>query len=566
MLKIIYGKSGTGKSQKIYEDIKENLLNEKIFLIVPEQSNLTTEQNLINYLNVKSLINCQILTLSRMAFRILEEQSKENRKTLTKSGKAMIIYDILKKEEKKLKFLGKSDRNVDIIINMITELKKHNITEEILGNTEILDEYTRLKIEDIKLIYQKYNDKIKENFIDENDILSIIAEKIKYSKMFENSLIYIDNFNGFTPQEYIVFEELLKASQNISVAVTADNLVAGDKELDLFYFNKIFAKKLIEIAKKNNKNIKLDFCEKNLRINNEELNFLEKSLSSNKFKVYDKELKNIKLFLANNPYSEIEYIAEEILKLVKEENYKYNEIAIVTNNLEEYSLDSKVIFDKYNIPVFIDEKKDLNQNILIKYILAILDIYSKNWSYESVFNFLKIGMLDISEYDIFSLENYCKKWGIKYNKWFKEFNYEEINEEQTKLEILRKKIVNPIIEFKTKASKNKTAKEITKCLYDFLINNHVDQILDNKIKQIGSQEINSEYNTSYKILVQVLDTIVECFGNEKMDFDKYRELLQIGFSQSELGKIPMSQDQVILGDSKRSRNSNIKVTFILRSK
>lgn len=566
MLKIIYGKSGTGKSQKIYEDIKENLLNEKIFLIVPEQSNLTTEQNLINYLNVKSLINCQVLTLSRMAFRILEEQSKENRKTLTKSGKAMIIYDILKKEEKKLKFLGKSDRNVDIIINMITELKKHNITEEILGNTEISDEYTRLKIEDIKLIYQKYNDKIKENFIDENDILSIIAEKIKYSKMFENSLIYIDNFNGFTPQEYIVFEELLKASQNISVAVTADNLEVGDKELDLFYFNKIFAKKLIEIAKKNNKNIKLDFCEKNLRINNEELNFLEKSLSSNKFKVYDKELKNIKLFLANNSYSEIEYIAEEILKLVKEENYKYNEIAIVTNNLEEYSLDSKVIFDKYNIPVFIDEKKDLNQNILIKYILAILDIYSKNWSYESVFNFLKIGMLDISEYDIFSLENYCKKWGIKYNKWFKEFNYEEINEEQTKLEILRKKIVNPIIEFKTKASKNKTAKEITKRLYDFLINNHVDQILDNKIKQIGSQEINSEYNTSYKILVQVLDTIVECFGNEKMDFDKYRELLQIGFSQSELGKIPMSQDQVILGDSKRSRNSNIKVTFILRSK
>ena len=566
MLKIIYGKSGTGKSQKIYEDIKENLLNEKIFLIVPEQSNLTTEQNLINYLNVKSLINCQVLTLSRMAFRILEEQSKENRKTLTKSGKAMIIYDILKKEEKKLKFLGKSDRNVDIIINIITELKKHNITEEILGNTEISDEYTRLKIEDIKLIYQKYNDKIKENFIDENDILSIIAEKIKYSKMFENSLIYIDNFNGFTPQEYIVFEELLKASQNISVAVTADNLEVGDKELDLFYFNKIFAKKLIEIAKKNNKNIKLDFCEKNLRINNEELNFLEKSLSSNKFKVYDKELKNIKLFLANNPYSEIEYIAEEILKLVKEENYKYNEIAIVTNNLEEYSLDSKVIFDKYNIPVFIDEKKDLNQNILIKYILAILDIYSKNWSYESVFNFLKIGMLDISEYDIFSLENYCKKWGIKYNKWFKEFNYEEINEEQTKLEILRKKIVNPIIEFKSKASKNKTAKEITKCLYDFLINNHVDQILDNKIKQIGSQEINSEYNTSYKILVQVLDTIVECFGNEKMDFDKYRELLQIGFSQSELGKITMSQDQVILGDSKRSRNSNIKVTFILRSK
>ena len=127
MLEIIYGKSGTGKSQKLYNDIKENLSNEKIFLIVPEQSNLSAEQNLIKALEVDSLMNCQVLTLSRLAFRILEEQEREKRQTLMKSGKAMIIYDILKKEEKNLKFLGKSDKNIDILINMITELKKHNI-------------------------------------------------------------------------------------------------------------------------------------------------------------------------------------------------------------------------------------------------------------------------------------------------------------------------------------------------------------------------------------------------------------------------------------------------------
>lgn len=194
MLKIIYGKSGTGKSRKIYDDIKENLSNEKIFLIVPEQSNLSAEQNLIKALNVNALMNCQVLTLSRMAFRILEEQAREKRQTLTKSGKAMIIYDILKKEEKNLRFLGKSDKNVDIVINMITELKKHNITEKSLEEIEIQDNYLKLKLEDIKLIYKKYNEKIKDNFVDENDILGLISEKIKDSKMFENSLIYIDNF------------------------------------------------------------------------------------------------------------------------------------------------------------------------------------------------------------------------------------------------------------------------------------------------------------------------------------------------------------------------------------
>ena len=199
MLEIIYGKSGTGKSQKLYNDIKENLSNEKIFLIVPEQSNLSAEQNLIKALEVDSLMNCQVLTLSRLAFRILEEQEREKRQTLMKSGKAMIIYDILKKEEKNLKFLGKSDKNIDILINMITELKKHNISEKSLDEIEISDNYTKLKLEDIKLIYKKYNERIKENFIDENDILTLISQKIKYSKMFEDSLIYIDDFIRIYP-------------------------------------------------------------------------------------------------------------------------------------------------------------------------------------------------------------------------------------------------------------------------------------------------------------------------------------------------------------------------------
>ena len=197
MLEIIYGKSGTGKSQKLYNDIKENLSNEKIFLIVPEQSNLSAEQNLIKALKVDSLMNCQVLTLSRMAFRILEEQEREKRQTLTKSGKAMIIYDILKKEEKNLRFLGKSDKNIDILINMITELKKHNITEKALEEVDITDEFTKLKLEDIKLIYKKYNENIQENFIDENDILGLVSKKIKDSKMFEDSLIYIDDFIRF---------------------------------------------------------------------------------------------------------------------------------------------------------------------------------------------------------------------------------------------------------------------------------------------------------------------------------------------------------------------------------
>ena len=149
------------------------------------------------------------------------------------------------------------------------------------------------------------------------------------------------------------------------------------------------------------------------------------------------------MFLAMNLSSEIEYVAKEIIKLVRDKKYKYKDIAIITKNIPSYSALTKVIFVKYNIPVFIDEKKDLSQNLLIKYILAIFDILSKNFTYEAVFNYIKTGLLDIPEEDIFRLENYCIKWGIKGSKWYKQ-NWEYGNlsaEELTKLNEIRIQIV-----------------------------------------------------------------------------------------------------------------------------
>ena len=371
MLKIVYGKIGSGKSTYLYEDIKNNIDNEKIFLIVPEQSNLNSEKNLFEYLKKDSLFNVQVLTLTRLATRVLNEVGGDNLVTIDNSSKAMIIYDILSKEKDNLNFLGKSDKNIKIISNMITELKKYNITNEILNDCNPSDNLTKLKIEDIKLIFKKYQEKLQGNFIDENDILSMISPKILEANLLDNSLIYIDDFYGFTPQEYTVFESILKKSENVTVGITCDNLELGEKEKDIFYFNKIFANKLIKTAKDNDIKVEEIYLKENLKHKNDDLKFLENAFSSNSYiKPYSETPENIKLFFANNSYSELEYVSNEILRLVKEENYKYNEIAIISDNLDTYNLEAKVIFDKYNIPIFIDEKKDLNGNLLIKYVLA----------------------------------------------------------------------------------------------------------------------------------------------------------------------------------------------------
>lgn len=195
--------------------------------------------------------------------------------------------------------------------------------------------------------------------------------------------------------------------------------------------------------------------------------------------------------------------------------------------------------------------------------MSLLDIFAQNWSYESVFNYLKIGLLDIDKEKIYLLENYCIKWGIKGNKWIKEFAYEQINDIQELLENIRIQIVKPLLEFKSSISTNRTATQITKQIYKFIIDNKINEILDLKLKEYNNLEISAEYNTSYKLLISVLEDIVNVFKDEKITYEKYKELLQVGLNSCELGKIPATQDQVIFGDTERTRSNKLRVLLLL---
>lgn len=382
------------------------------------------------------------------------------------------------------------------------------------------------------------------------------------------------NLFGFTKQEYDIIRKLLKITKKVNVTVCTDSLILDkNPEIDIFYSNKQTAEKLMNIA--NEEDVKIEksvfLDNKKARFKSEELLHIEQNLYSIKQRKYEELPKNLSIFLANNQYSEVEYVASKIVELVKEKKYRYKDISIITKNLDTYSNLCKAIFDEYDIPVFIDQKKDLSDNILVQYILAVLDIFSKNWSHEAVFNYIKTGFLQMEQEDIYELENFCMKWGIKQTKWYKgEWNFKEDskNDEDRleKMKNLRKLIVEPLLNFKTEVDRSRDVTTITKCLYDFLIKNKIDEKLENKIKvkiEEGNNEAAAEYKTSYKILMDVLDEIVLVFGNDKITFDKYMQILKIGLGNSGLGKIPASCDQVIVGDVDRSRSHKVKAIFII---
>jgi len=561
-LRFIYGTAGTGKSEFCFNEIKNNIKNkEKIYIITPEQFSYSAEKKLLEEINTNASVNAEVISFNRIANRVFTEVGGANEVLISKSSKAMLIYSILEKEKKNLKFLNSSDDNIDIILKEITEFKKHNITtlniEE--ENKKIENLELNQKLNEINLIYKTYEENIKNKFIDEEDILTKLAEKIPESKMFDNSIVYIDEFAGFTKQEYNIVEKILEKTKQVNITICADNLEENtNKESDIFYFNKQFAKLLTDCGQNVDKKQEESILLKNkYRFKNIELKHLEENIYNNSYNIFKNEPKNIKLFLASSPYTEIEKIAQEINKLVREEKYKYNEIAIITKNIENINNIAKAIFSKYNIPIFIDEKSEITENILIKYILSILEIYTTNWSTEAVFNYIKSDFLEINKNDIYKLEKYCQKMGINRNKWYKN-NWKE-NEN------LRKIIVEPLLKLKQEIDKEKSAKNISENIYKYLIKNNIEEKINKKINKIKNEEIKKEYKASLNILTDVLDEIVTFFKDEKITIQKYKEILKIGLKNKEFGKIPQNIDQIILGDIDRTRSHKVKAVFILRN-
>ena len=194
----------------------------------------------------------------------------------------------------------------------------------------------------------------------------------------------------------------------------------------------------------------------------------------------------------------------------------------------------------------------------------------RNFSTESVFNYIKSGFLNIDEDEIFKLENYCSKWGIKNNKWKSDFFYDlqdkDLKEDVIRLNNLRKEIINPIIELKDNINKNKNVKSITQFLYNFMQNSGIeDKVKDkiNKLQQKDLLDLANEYIESYKIIISILDEMVLIFGENEITIDKYLQIIKVGLKNSGLGKIPGTQDQVILGDVERSRSSKVNYVFII---
>lgn len=582
-IRFIFGRAGSGKSQFCLNQIKKKLDNDKdskLILLVPEQYTFQTEKKLLKVVGERGLLRAEVLSFKRMANRVFNECGGRTLSRMNESGKNMLIYKLLKDKGEDLEYfnrMAKQQGFTGIVSKTITEFKKYNISSEMLEvkDNNIEDEELKKKLRDLTLIFNEFNKSLHKTHIDSEDELIILAEKLKNCSLYENAEIWIDEFTTFTPQQLDVIKMLAKSSKTINITLCSDNLSEGMQgdETDIFDAIKNTENKVLRMMKDNNIGYMepIDLNKGNCyRFKDSvELQHIENHFFTYPFREYKGVNKDIRLYKANNSYDEVENVAKDILRLVRDEGYRYNDIAIVCRDVNSYEKITSVIFSEYNIPYFIDKKREVLSNPLVILIISTLEILISNWSYESVFKYLKSGLIAIKAEYIDVLENYVLANGIKGHKWTGELLYkskEDTTEEDILIAEIMEEVRLPLMELHKKLNGKKTLKQLATGLYEFLVKLKVFETMEiwlDEFNEIGLQDKIKEYNQVPSVVMEILDQAVEVMGEEIVDIKTFSKILISGFEEQEIGVIPMALDQINIGDIARVKGRDVKALYIV---
>ena len=593
-LRFIYGRAGSGKSYTCMQQISDMLKQGgqgPLILLVPEQYTLQAEKNMVKALGSTGLNGAEVLSFRRMAYRVFNEVGGVTRRHIDSAGKSMLLYRIIDGMKGDLKIFAKAARQqgfIGVIADTISEFKRYRIAPEglldacgSLGDKEILKE----KLAELAKIYRAFEEALHERYIDSDDDLTLLAAKLDESTLFNGAVVWVDGFSGFTPQEYAVIEGLLTKARSVNICMCTD-CTKGHAACGTGVFSPVNTAvfRLTEMAAQRGIAVQppvLVTAEPPCRFEESlELTHLEREYFSFPCRRYPDKTEDISLLAAANIYSEVEDTARDILRLCRDKGLRYRDIAVVTRNPAGYDRLISSIFDEYGIPCFIDGKRDILGNPLVQYMLSALDIFINNWSYQSVFGYLKTGLSGIPSDDIDILENYVLACGIRGSAWTRQqdwtintdtpfddrgtTDYEK--EMLARVNGIRHKVTAPLLELRAKTKGKKRVRDLCAALYGFLCDTRVPERIEERtarLEKSGELNLANEYRQVWGIVMQSLDQLVEVMGDEAGGIQDYRRVLEAGLNEYKIGLIPPALDQVLIGSIERSKSHQIKALYIL---
>jgi ATP-dependent helicase/nuclease subunit B len=567
-------------------------------VIVPEQFTLQTQKDIVSMHPDKGVMNVDILSFLRFAYRIFEEVASGSQPILEDTGKSMVLRKVVAKKRKELILFGSNVMKtgfVNELKSLLSELYQYNIqAEDLIRMQEIADKkpVLKAKLHDLLVIYEGFRDFMKERYITAEEILVVLYGLIDKSQWVRDTVICLDGFTGFTPCQYKILEKMLKYAKKVMITVTIDprelKLWEPDprehnnhnlSEHQLFGLSKKTIHKLYDIAKDTGTAIEAPVLAEQRSgstvpyrfINSPALASLEHNLFRYPYSVYEKSQEDITIHATRDAAAEMDFVVREIKRLVREENYRYKDIAVVTGAVTEYGRIAKQSFTQSGISCFIDYKKDILNNPFVELIRAAVAIVSADFDYENIFRYLRTGLTELTTQEIDLLENYVLATGIRgYKRWSEPFTRKYKSREVIQLNVINaareKFMMNIIPLYIVLKDREKTLEAYTAALYELGVQLRVEDKLSNYHTYFMNENqplTAKEFEQVYRIVMELYDQMVLLLGQEHCSIKEFGEILDTGFVEAKVGLIPPGVDEVVIGDTERTRLKDIRALFFV---
>ena len=580
MLHFIYGPIGSGKTNVLLKYLESDIKqNKKAFFIVPEQETVAAERKIVSLFPSSAQLNVEVLNFSRLCNRIFRTYGGLSYNFASKSIKSLIMWNTLRELSPLLEEYSTSDASdfslTQKMLSATQELKAYSISPMKLDSVcTKIDESSPLykKMRDISLVYSAYTNQLNEYYSDTSDDISKAINTLENKDFFKGTSVYLDSFAGFTKQEFEFISKINEMCDELYITIPLPSPNDNSIHLDS-------VKQTVTGIKKHLKNTKFDevFLTETHNTTSPQLQYLQKNIWNFEAQSFNGENDfSISNYLCETPYSESDLVASEICKAVNN-GLRYNEIAIILRDFEKYRGILDVALDKFGVPYFMSEKTDLMTKPLVKFIFSALKIKESNWRNSNIIAHLKSGYCDIDPFDVDTFEEYITTWNINGNRFLGErwtMNPDGYSARLTPrgekilvtANAVKEAITPSLSRYFAMLDASSNVKEMCKATIEFLKDNKITEKVrkncaDNLAR--GNKKAADEDMKLYSLTLNILYDLSYVFGDKEFTFEEFFAALSLMFEESNIGTIPTSVDEVIIGSASMLRTDNIKCAIIM---
>lgn len=589
-LQLILGGSGAGKSHAAFETLLQQARQEpktNFFVIVPEQFTMETQKELIVMDSLGGPMNVDVLSFMRLAYRVFDETGRDGRTILEDTGKTLILRKVLENCRKDLIYFAANIRKpgyVDEIKSLLSEFYQYHLREEDLERMILAAKGRPLlenKLRDMLTVWRAFREYMETRYITSEEVLDVLAELVEQSRVLENSVLCLDGFTGFTPVQYQLLNRLFRRAKMVYVTISIDageDISRVGPSYGLFHLSKKTIHHLFGLAKETHTEILEPIYpsgrgkEELWRFRgNPAMGAMERFLFRYPQKSYGKKQESVHIRECRDRRFEVWFVVERMRSLILEHGYHYRDFAVVSGDMEGYQRVVEREFTRAGIPFFMDAKHSIQSNPLVIMIDALLTMERRRYDYESLFHFLRSGVVPIEREQADRLENYMMELGIRgfrrLSEPFTRLVKGQSEEELLELEGVRSQLLL-WLEPPHQALKRKKqpVRVYIQAIYQLMVSMKVYEKLKEYeawFLQQGEPIRAKEYAGVYRMVLEVMEKMTELLGEEEVSLKELKDLLDTGFAEVKAGFIPFGVDQVVVGDIERTRLKNLKVLFFI---